>query len=141
MLSPRLPHARNAALIALVAGALAASTTMSGCWKPGGIGVSLDAYTYLSSEYEPKTVTIIDTRSGQAIWSYDVPVGKELVFRFYPKHDDGNYTYPDMMRWDLWDGGRQFGEPTQKFLVPTASARKIDVRLRPVPEYAIPPIN
>ncbi|MGQ0628336.1 MAG: hypothetical protein ACT4PL_09595 [Phycisphaerales bacterium] len=114
------------------------SLTLPGCWKPGGSGFSLDASTYVSTEFEPKIVSIIDTRTGQALWSYDIPVGKQLVFRFYDESEEGSYLYPTLMRWDLWPAGQQFGEPSQKFLVPGRNARKVDMRLRPVPEFATP---
>ncbi len=126
-------------MAAVVLGALCA--TGAGCWYPGGSGFSTKSYTYESTEYSPKSVTLIDTRTSQAIWTYDVPVGRKLVFKIYPGAEDGNYLYPDLMKWDVWEIDRHYGDPMQRFLVPPENALKVDWRLRPVPEFATPPVK
>ena len=55
-------------------GILAASFALLGCRSEGGIGYSADSYTYVSRTWEPKTISVIDTRTGETIWTLELPV-------------------------------------------------------------------
>lgn len=121
--------ARNLLSTAMLAGSLAAG----GCWTEGGRGYSNDSYTYISREWEPKTISVIDTRTGQAVWSYEVPVGRQLIMEFF-QGGSGDATLPDRLHWGDRDAGTLFGLPENSVNVPSASARRVDMKLRPVPE-------
>lgn len=113
--------------------ALAAGVSLGGCWTEGGRGYSNDSYTYISREWEPKTISVIDTRTGQAVWSYDVPVGRQLIMEFF-RGGSGDPALPDTLRWGDREAGTLFGLPENTVSVPTASVRRVDMKLRPVPE-------
>lgn len=129
--------------LALACGAglvLAAST--GGCglayragWNPGGSGVSTDKYTYVSEPWEPKTVELVDTRTGETLWSVDVPVGQQLAMRFYRDREKDDAYTPDLMRWDLMKAGTRFRRLENAMPVPPRNSRRIDMSLRPAPEF------
>jgi hypothetical protein len=102
----------------------------------GGTGMSQDTFVYVSRPHEPKTVTLIDTRSGEAIWTYDVPVGSKLVIDFEADESEGIPERPDLMRWELMNDTELMGRLDNAIPVPAATARRLDVTLRPSPETA-----
>lgn len=103
---------------------------------PGGNIASIDKYVYPSTTDLPQTVTVIDTRSGQAIWSKDIPVGQQLVMRFYAEKGD-DPTNPDRLDWQLMPIGAG-GQMNNRFFVPPASSRRIDTAFRASGE--LPPV-
>ncbi len=112
---------------------------LSGCigYSPGGNMASNDEYTYWSTPHLPQTVTLIDTRTGEKIWTYEIPVGKQLVMHFYTDEYPGaNFT--DSMRWDIMDVETSFGHMKNEMPVPGHFARRVDVEVRPSPEAAPP---
>ena len=119
-----------------VLGVVAAAGLMSGCYvyTETGRGVSLDAQTYISTTWEPKTVQLIDTRTGEVMWEYELAVGKQLTVRFYADKEPSNTYTPDLMRWEVWDEPTSGGKLTNTMLVPPSSARRIEWFLRDTPE-------
>lgn len=133
--------ARAALAAAIAAAGLAATAATTGCglaYKPyyheSGSGAAIDQYTYVSRPWEPKTITLIDVRTNEPVWTVDVPVGKQLTMRFYEDKNPENTTTPDSMRWQIQDEGTKFGHMANTTLVPPAEVRRIDVELRAVPE-------
>lgn len=125
---------RNARPLA-VAALLAATAISSGCYYEGGALRSNDRFTYASTSWQPKTVTIVDTRTGETLWSVDVPVGRQLVIDFNTERRADNTEWlPDEALWDIMPDTRRHGALKNKMRVPPASARRVDVTLRPVPE-------
>lgn len=121
----------------LAAIAAAGSLATSGCigYKPGGNMASDDLFTYWSTPHMPQTVTLIDTRTGEKMWTYEIPVGQQLVMRFYGDTTPGaNLT--DTMRWEVMDVGDKFGSLDNILPVPGRFARRVDVEVRPTPEQA-----
>ncbi|MEO1583877.1 MAG: hypothetical protein AAFR96_04800 [Planctomycetota bacterium] len=118
--------------------AAAALTALAGCYSIGGVPASRDRFTYESHPLMPATVTIMDTRTGESVWSLDVPVGQKLVVRFYDDRtpDDATPTRTAMMRWRVVDLDDGAGSLNNEFAVPIATARKINFELREGPEYA-----
>lgn len=117
---------------AVVCGAVAA---MSACYYPGGPGYSADQHTYESTAWQPWTVTVRDTRTGEAVWSLDVPVGQQLVVRFREGRGTDDQHTPDMMQWDLMPVGKRFGQGLHNSVpVPPSHARRLEPELRAVPE-------
>lgn len=118
----------------LCAAGLCAALTLSACMgnTPGGPRASRDRFVYESTEWMPQTVTVRDTRTGEAIWAMDVPVGRQLIMQFRPGRGEGGY-YPDSMEWALADRGK--GAKLQTMIsVPGPTARIVEPTLRPAPE-------
>lgn len=114
---------------------LCGSLALGGCWSPGGTrGWSPNSYTYESSSMIPQTVSLKDTRTGETLFSYDIPVGRQLVIKFHKDHTPEDAAYPDLMKWDDWEIGTRFGMPDKELAVPPASARMLEVSVRKSPE-------
>lgn len=96
---------------------------------PGGTHASIDKFVYQSTSELPQTVTIVDTRSGQAIWSKDIPVGRQLVIRFYAEKSD-DPTNPDRMDWQLMQMRQGGADLSNHVFVPPANARRIETAFR-----------
>ncbi len=129
------PRLMSAALAASAALAL----TAGGCslleMRPSGKLRSLDEFTYISTPYEPITITLVDTRDNQEFWSADVPIGKKLTIRFYPDKGEGSAYAPDVMRWSIYDVKTKQTRLRNQITVPPADSRRIDMALRTGPEY------
>ncbi|MCE2966130.1 MAG: hypothetical protein ACK55O_01050 [Phycisphaerales bacterium] len=119
-------------LLALVGAAGVA--TMSGCYFDGGPLWSADQGSYISTTNLPQTVSVMDLRTGQEVWSYDIPVDRKLVIDFSKGVGDPTIGMPDKMNWEEWPIDRNFGQPSNVVFVPPASARRVDVKIRSVPE-------
>lgn len=126
---------------ALLLAGLAAG--VGGCYYPGGPMWSADRFTYESTTWEPWTVSIEDTRTGQTFWTMDVPVGQQLVIDFNAADagksgmtDEGSHGQftPDTMRWELMPAGRRYGGLDNTLAVPPANSRLVRATLRHSPE-------
>lgn len=126
---------RNAVNRTLLLGAIASLPLIAGgCWySQGGTGFSKDEHVYVSTAWRPWTVTLVDTRTGEAVWSADVPVDQQLVVRFR-KGDGPSDELPDMMDWGLMDAGEWYGNRDNRLPVPGRDARLLKPTLRPTPE-------
>lgn len=125
---------RPVSVFAAAAG-LAAVSLVAGCsWTPGGSAWSLDRYTYESSAYQPQTVSIVDTRTQQVVRTWEIPVGKKLQMEFFTDVAGGTSDSPDKLDFDLCDAASDWSTPTQSMFVPPRWARRVDMKLRPVPE-------
>ncbi|MBC8203171.1 MAG: hypothetical protein H8E91_05020 [Planctomycetes bacterium] len=129
---------RNLFIIAVLS-----TVTVSGCkmYSPGGnvfFNGPDSAATWESTEEFPKTITLIDTRSGENIFVMEIPVGKQLVIDF--ETDGGNdlVESPDLMRWEVFDVGTGWGALNNAMTVPNRWSRRLDIAIRPSSEYAIP---
>jgi hypothetical protein len=127
----------------VAAGLLALPAVLGGCWVEGGRGNSADAFTYVSTEYQPKTISLVDTRTGQTVWSYELPVGRQLNMQFFrgDSNTAADFLNPDTMTWDDVPAKTYFGLARQRLAVPPATARRIDVALRPSPELTPEPVR
>jgi hypothetical protein len=105
----------------------------SGCYTPGGGGFSTDTHTYPSTSWLPATVSLEDTRTRQNFWSIDVPVGKQLVVHIRRDQGVKGSDTPDLMEWEIMEGGEMFGQLDNSIPVPR------DVQLvqtyRPAPVF------
>jgi hypothetical protein len=97
---PRLTRSLPALLVS--AAALAA---LPGCWiggyTPGGQMASRDIYTYQSTADNLKTVTLVNTTTGQTVWQVDVPVERVVVMRFYDNDETSSTPKGSLMRWEF----------------------------------------
>lgn len=125
----KLPRLIAAASLASLAGLC----SCAGIGSEGGPLMSLDSFTYVSTAWQPKTISLYDTRTGESLWSVDIPVGKQLWVGF--RKGVGNNEYrPDEMSWDITWEGRQLGSRGNKMSVPPESARRLEMTLRAAPE-------
>ncbi|MDQ7013480.1 MAG: hypothetical protein Q9O74_06235 [Planctomycetota bacterium] len=105
----------------------------------GGSGASTDAFTYVSRPYEAKTVSVIDTRTQEVIFSMDIPVGQQLSVNFDDRESNKDKYLSGTMRWGLQPAGSRFGRLLNRVDVPPAHSRRIDMDIRQGPEMAIEP--
>ncbi|HEX8877325.1 MAG TPA: hypothetical protein VF777_11280 [Phycisphaerales bacterium] len=117
--------------------ALSLAFTLAGCniYRQGGSLRSNDTFTYIADEHYPVTVTLMDTRVNEPVWTADVPVGKQLTIRFHEAQYPDNPANPDAMRWRFFDRPTRAGELGSVMAVPNKFARRIDVSIRKAPEY------
>ncbi|MGP1347505.1 MAG: hypothetical protein ACTS3F_12685 [Phycisphaerales bacterium] len=129
---------RNTRLIAIaVIGTCAAA--LVGCHGPGGPGWSADRHTFISTTWEPKTITVTDTRTGGEIWAVDVPVGQQLVVGF-SRGTGPNQEYPDEVVWALMPAGQRTGTRDNRAPAPGSTDRRMEMVLRPGPERVGDPL-
>jgi hypothetical protein len=126
-------------LAALALGAAGLGLGVGGCaWSPGGWNVSDDTHVYYSTPDMPQTVSVIDWRTGETVWSSEIPVGQQLVVQFRDGTGaDKDPNVPSTMRWGLLPMGNEYGRLQNVTLVPPVSGRRLHVDVRPAPE--LPP--
>jgi hypothetical protein len=126
--------AKTVAATALLLGALAAGAcSVPGYWE-GGSRASNDLHTYVSRPYAPKTISLVNTVTGETLWSVDVPVGKQLVIRFNDNKTDDPVN-SSIMWWDIMEVSTDYRSLQNKMPVPAPEYRRIDMELRDAPEY------
>jgi len=117
---------------------LASSTfLLAGCYGPGG-GVypySGGGYTYVSSEMRPVTIEVIDTRTEEPFFKFEIPPGKQLTMNFIEGEGDDPVERPDRMVYAIFDAGTATGRLTNQLTCPPMGSRRIDYRLRTGPEW------
>ena len=118
--------------------ALVASTLcLAGCYGPGG-GIypySGGGYTYVSSEMRPVTISVIDTRTEEPFFKFEIPAGKQLTMNFLEGEGDDPVERPDRMVYAIWDAGTSMGRLTNQLTCPPTGCRRIDYTLRTGPEW------
>jgi len=137
MMSLKMSGARTLTGIgAVIVAALGVMSLVStGCsYSAGGSGYSDDTFLYPSTAQVPKSVTLVDTRTGQTLWSYEIPVGRRLVVSFNRNVEPQNALTPDRMNWDELDSSTSSGSLENSMLVPDRNGRRLDVRVRLAPE-------
>ncbi|HWB19674.1 MAG TPA: hypothetical protein VG711_05185 [Phycisphaerales bacterium] len=114
------------------------SALITGCYSPEGgwLPHSGGPVTYYSTEEYPKTITLVDTRTNEVLFTMDVPVGKQLSIDFDAGQGDDPVNTPDLMRYSVWDIGTMYGRLGNSLSVPNASCRRVDMSIRPGVEYA-----
>lgn len=120
----------------VILGAAALSCLLPACtYRPGGSMMSLDRFTYESTVYEPKTLTLIDTRTSEVLWTMEVPVGQRVTVEFYENKSKGYPDYPDVMRWELQKATATDSVLRSQISVPDRWSRRLDMTLRAAPEF------
>ena len=110
----------------------------AGCsapYYPGGNFRSANTFTYLSTTYSPKTISVVDTRTGEEIWTVDLPVGQQLTMQFVEGKGDDPVYLPDLMRYRIGEKRFRFGSLKNAISVPDRTARRVVLKLRPTPEF------
>jgi len=114
-----------------------ALATLGACipgYYEGGSRASIDQHVYVSYPHVPKTVSLVDTRTGETIWTVDVPVGQQLVVRFKNDVYEDDPNRPSVMKWELMDAGERHQKLTNSLRVPHWTSRRLDWTTRPAPE-------
>jgi hypothetical protein len=93
-----------------------------------------EAMHYKSTTHMPQTVTLIDTRTGESVWSCEVPVGKQLNLSFARPNRSAESDGYDEMRWAIASIGDDFGGSPSVIRVPPPSHRRLEGTLRQGPE-------
>lgn len=121
---------------ALVA-ASAVGMLLSGCYYPGGglFSSTEGPQTYVSTESLQKSVTMVDTRTGEVFFSIDIPPGKQLVIDFERGEGDDPVYTPDLLLYDVFDAGKTTGSLGNSMTVPPAAARRIDMTVVQAPAF------
>ena len=119
---------------------------LSGCemYTPGGNPFTNgpnSAATWESTEEFPKTITLIDTRSGERLFVMEVPVGEKLVIDFVTDAGDNEVMTPDLMMWEIFPSSISYGPLSNALTVPNRWSRRIDVAIRESSEYAHPMVD
>jgi len=124
---------RTNSVIALIVacGTLAGCHSPKGGWLPG----DKSSTTYWSTETAPKSVTMIDLRTNEEVFSIDIPAGQQLTFDFVPGAGDDPVYRPDLMRYAVWELGTDTGKLRNSLTVPAAWSRRIEVTIRTGIEY------
>lgn len=108
---------------------------LGGCYTEGGPGFNIDQHVYVSRPWQPWTVTLRDTRTGQEFWAMDVPVGKKLIMSFSENTGTNDKYTPDTMKWALVDEDREvFVSVTNSLPCPPCNSRRLEPTLRTMPE-------
>ncbi len=95
--------------------------------------------TYYSTDTMQKTITVVDSRTGEVYLQIDVPVGKQLSLDFVKDGGDDPVNTPDLMRYQIMDQGTLIGRLRNAMSVPNAASRRIEVAVRQDVEYADAP--
>ncbi|MFZ9880072.1 MAG: hypothetical protein ACO3QC_01545 [Phycisphaerales bacterium] len=129
----RTSIAHSAALIAL----FASTAALTGCYGPRGATMPFtgNGYTYVSTEMQPVTITVVDTRTETAFFKLDIPAGKQLTLNFLEGKGDDPVERPDRMVYAIWDAGTSTGRLSNQLTCPPESCRRIDYTLRSTPEW------
>src|SRR4051812_43262561 len=115
---PDLKPLRALSLL-LLAGALTIGP--GGCYpaySAGGPQASFDLFTYEGIPDHPRVITLVEMTTNQTIWSTEVPLGKQLVVRFYDDFDATNTPRPSLMRWEIMNLGEEYGQLDNAMPVP-----------------------
>ncbi|MBS0197839.1 MAG: hypothetical protein JSR77_13875 [Planctomycetes bacterium] len=90
--------------------------------------------TFESTPYRPETVTLVNTATGEKVWTCDVPVGQKLEIAFKNKAPRGRELGYDEMTWVISGAASKETGKKNSVKVPPDTSRRLDVSLRPIPE-------
>jgi hypothetical protein len=108
--------------------------SLCGCaWEQVGLGSSDGRFSYASRPDYPYNVSLVNTSTGEELWTYEVPVGKQLNIRFLEGYD-AKATGQDVMKWDISPIGRATSTLANSMPCPAATSRILKVYVRERPE-------
>jgi len=92
--------------------------------------------TFQSTAAVPKTVAIVDTRTGEAVFELDIPLGKQLSIEFFKYSTSGERDGPpNYMKYTVHALGRTIGSLDETVDLPAAWNRRLDVFMRSPEDY------
>ena len=112
-----------------------AASILGGCAMPGGAMYSADKFCYVSDSHTPTTISLLDTRTRQVVWSTEIPVGQQLVISFFEGSDPAA-NMPDVMKYGFTKAGNWSASLQSSIPVPGAESRRVDCTIRTAPEFA-----
>ncbi len=95
---------------------------------------STERFSYASTTYAPQTVTLVNTATGENIWSCDIPPGQKLELRFTKTARAAEEAGSDEMAWTLIGQTDQPAGRRSTMKVPPPSHRRLDLTQREAPE-------
>jgi hypothetical protein len=96
---------------------------------------STEKIVYSSDTWHPKTVNLLDSRTGESVVTIDVPVGKQLNMWFQKSAQTAEKEGQDTLHYSIRPLGDNGTTPGTVLSVPPPSARRLDVTLRKAPEH------
>lgn len=99
-----------------------------GCFNPNG-GVT-GYFAYMSTPMAPKTVMIYDMRTNEPFFIQDIPVGKQLNFRFLQDGGDDPLYSPARLQWGITEAGDNASQLGNQLTCPPEESCRIHVELR-----------
>lgn len=125
---------------------LGVSTVVAGlgCTQKGGgllpsAAGTASPMTWDSTAALPKTVVIVDTRTGENVFEINIPMGQQLSVQFFEHKDPQEHPKaPDIMKYTLHPLGRWVGYLDQSVPVPHSWNRRVDVFLQSQEAYTAP---
>ncbi len=93
-----------------------------------------EVYVYESTPMMPQTVTLVNTATGEKVWTCEVPVGQRLDLRFANTLKSAEETGSDEMSWQLSGVNAKPQGRRSTVKVPPPSHRRLDLTQRPQPE-------
>ena len=120
---PKTVHNRKSA--AFIAGVLGVSTLLAlpGCQQ-------FEKYTYRSDVHSQKTITLLDTSTGEKLLPVDIPAGQQLNMVFDNDIQTAEQRGSDVLRWAVRKVGDETVAGGNVMQVPPPSSRRIDMTLR-----------
>jgi hypothetical protein len=128
----RLSPIRTIGILAM--GMLASA--LSGCFNPNG--GTTGYFAYISTPISPKTIVISELRTGQPIFVKEIPVGKQLNFRWLSDGGTDPLYSPALLEWTITKAGNNASLLDNQMSSPAEETCKITVEIRD-PEYPAPP--
>ena len=115
----------------------------AGCHMPHGgwFGGTGGSQTYYSTEARPTTVTLIDVRTGEALFAMDIPPGKQLTYVLDEGEGDDPVHRPDLLKYQIFDIGTTMGKLRSSLTVPPANVLRFEVSFREGNELRPEPYN
>ena len=96
-------------------------------------------HSWESDLTRPMTLALVDTRTSETIWVYEIPAGMRLVTTFSAGDEPiADAMRPDTLAYDVFNSGQRAGKLSNRLPVPPAEARRWEVFIRPMPE--LPPL-
>ncbi len=115
----------------------------TGCHMPNGgwFNSTGGSQTYFSTEARPTTVTLIDVRTGEAVFAMDIPPGKQLTYVLDIGEGDDPVHRPNLLKYQIFDIGTTTGKLRSSLTVPPANVLRFDVSFRDGNELRPAPYN
>lgn len=114
----------------LVVGFLNAATLITGVAMLSGCSTYNETYKYDSDAMSPKTISLLDTSSGETVWTIDVPVGQKLELKFEKRPNVAEEDGFDTMVWTLSKAATDPKGRPNTVRVPPPSQRRLEMTLR-----------
>ena len=136
-----MPRSRTTVAASLIAlGLLSLAGGCGSYFADGNPLASNDEYNIKSTATDPQTFVLRDLRTDEVLRTWEIPPDTKLFVRFSPTTDGTkNETMPDTCEWlyyplTTWTPPM---EGRQRFAVPIASSRRVELLVRSGPE--LPP--